>query len=587
MKLKMEPKDKNEGQILKDIAAGKYRHCYLVYIRKSTDEPDNQKNSITYQKAEGIRFTQREKLLVAPVSIAGLCVDGVISEKHSGFKENNDLTFTKDGLVQYHIDRPKFQKLVQFLSLGLFQGIVCLCWDRISRNKGDDTIIRKLMRKGIDVRFVYANYDKTSAGALHMDIDGMFAEHHSRVTSEKVRLTTWNLRERGVVTYKAPIGYLNQGTMHHKPLDPERAPVIKKLFEFYATGDWSLADLVRFANQHGLITVPVRRRRTQDEILAEEDEEIKIEKTSRPMTISYVHKILTNPFYTGRVLGNESNYVSSESHEALIPDELYNNVQQMLRRKKVSAYYTQKLELPLRGLIRCGDCGRVYTPYLQKGIQYFGARCAATCANTKKSFNIKFLEQEIAKFINRLILTENEKTQLDATTATDISLFEEKRLNKIEQSDRRKKKIREDLTYLRTNKLQLLKSGVYTPEMLLEEESRLNTDLNKIQDEEIISDLSMQAVMEDVLKLSELLNNGSTYYLNAKSPEKEQVVRIIFSELYVSGNTLQYKCKKGFMALENRSLLVCDPTAWLSELLKLSSLIRTSIEELKSAIKSQ
>jgi hypothetical protein len=62
------------------------------------------------------------------------------------------------------------------------------------------------MRKGIDVRFVYANYDKTSAGALHMDIDGMFAEHHSRVTSEKVRLTTWNLRERGVVTYKAPIG---------------------------------------------------------------------------------------------------------------------------------------------------------------------------------------------------------------------------------------------------------------------------------------------------------------------------------------------------------------------------------------------
>ena len=580
----MEPKDKNEGQILKDIAAGKYRQCYLVYIRKSTDEPDYQKNSISYQKAEGIKYAQREKLLVAPVSVAGLCADGVISERHSGFKENNDLTFTKDGLVQYHIDRPKFQKLVQFLSLGLFQGIVCLCWDRISRNKGDDTIIRKLMRKGIDVRFVYANYEKTSAGALHMDIDGMFAEHHSRVTSEKVRLTTWNLRERGVVTYKAPIGYLNQGTMHHKPLDPERAPVIKKLFELYATGDWALADLVRFASQHGLITVPVRRRRTQDEILAEEDDTVKIEKVSRPMTISYVHKILTNPFYTGRVLGNESNYVSSVSHEALIPDELYNNVQQMLRRKKVSVYYTQKLELPLRGLIRCGDCGRVYTPYLQKGIQYFGARCAATCANTKKSFNIKFLEQEVAKFIDRLILTENEKIQLDATTTTDISIFEEKRLKKIEQSDRRKKKIREDLTYLRTNKLQLLKSGVYTPEMLLEEESRLNTDLNTIQDEEIISDLSMQAVMEDILKLSELLKNGSVCYLNAKSPEKEQIVRIIFSELYVSGNTLRYKCKKGFVALDNRSLLVCDPTTWLSEAGRNHKWTKESIERLQQML---
>jgi site-specific DNA recombinase len=580
----MELNDKNEGQILKDIAAGKYRDCYLVYIRKSTDEPDNQKNSIAYQKAENIKFAQREKLLVAPITIAGLCADGVISEKHSGFKENNDLTFTKDGLVQYHIDRPKFQKLVQFLSLGLFQGIVCLCWDRISRNKGDDTLIRKLMRKGIDVRFVYANYDKTSAGALHMDIDGMFAEHHSRVTSEKVRLTTWNLRERGVVTYKAPIGYLNQGNMDKKPLDPGRAPIIKKLFEHYATGDWSLADLVRFADQQGLITVPVRRRRTQDEILAEESEEVVIEKVSRPMTISYIHKILTNPFYTGRALGNEGKYVPSVSHEALIDDELYNNVQKVLKDKKVSVHYTQKLELPLRGMVRCGECRRVYTPYLQKGTQYFGSRCAATCSNTKKSFNIEFLEEGVGKFFGRLIFTEDEKIQLDFRTSTDISLFEEKRLKKIEQSDRRKKKIREDLTYLRTNKLSLLKSGVYTPEVLLQEETTLNTELNSIQDEEIISDLSMQAVMEDILKLSELLETGSAYYSNAKSSEKELFIKTVFSELFISENTLQYKCKNGFRALETKNFLVCDPTDWLSELLKLGHSIKISLDELRSAI---
>lgn len=580
----MEQDDKNEGQILKDIAAGKYRDRYLVYIRKSTDEPENQKNSIVYQKAENIKFTQREKLPIAPITITGLCVDGVISEKHSGFKEDNDLTFTKDGLVQYHIDRPKFQKLVQFLSLGLFQGIVCLCWDRISRNKGDDTIIRKLMRKGVDVRFVYANYDKTSAGALHMDIDGMFAEHHSRVTSEKVRLTTWNLRERGIVTYKAPIGYLNQGSMDNKPFDPDRAPIIKKLFEYYATGDWSLADLVRFANQQGLVTVPVRRRRTQDEILAEESEEAAIQKVSRPMTISYIHKILTNPFYTGRVLGNEGKYVPSVSHEALINDELYNNVQKMLKRKKVSTFYTQKLELPLRGLVRCADCGRVYTPYLQKGIQYFGAHCAPTCSNAKKNFNISFLEEEVGKFIERLIFTDDEKIQLDSAASTDISLFEEKRLKKIDQSDRRKKKIREDLTYLRTNKLSLLKSGVYTPEVLLQEETALNTELNAIQDEEIISDLSMQAVMEDILKLSELLENGSGYYSNAKSPEKERVIKTIFSELFISENTLQYKCRNGFRALEAKHFLVCDPTAWLSEAGRNHQWIKESIARLRDIL---
>src|ERR1700728_3233681 len=97
---------KNEKQILKDISAGKYRNYYLLYIRKSTDEPNNQKNSITYQKAEGTRFAQRENLPIAPFTLTGFCVGGIISERHSGFKEDNDLTFTKDGLVQYHIDRP-------------------------------------------------------------------------------------------------------------------------------------------------------------------------------------------------------------------------------------------------------------------------------------------------------------------------------------------------------------------------------------------------------------------------------------------------------------------------------------------------
>ena len=82
--------DPNEKKLFKDIASGKYRDCYLIYNRKSTDEPDNQKNSIDYQKKENGRFAAREHLPVAPISIKGLCVEGIISERHSGFKENND-----------------------------------------------------------------------------------------------------------------------------------------------------------------------------------------------------------------------------------------------------------------------------------------------------------------------------------------------------------------------------------------------------------------------------------------------------------------------------------------------------------------
>lgn len=144
--------------------------------------------------------------------------------------------------------------------------------------------------------------------------------------------------------------------------------------------------------------------------------------------------------------------------------------------------------------------------------------------------------------------------------STDISLFEEKRLKVIELNDRRKKKIRDDLTYLRSNKLQLLKSGVYIPEVMIDEENKLNTELATLQAQEVISDISMQAVMEDVVKLSELLKTGYTYYSFANLGEKERIIKIIFSELFVSGNTLQYKGKNGFGLLQNRFLAVCDPT---------------------------
>lgn len=554
-------KVKNEKDIIDEILSGKYRDYYLIYNRKSTDDEDNQKNSISYQKTENARFAYREKLPIASITIKGFCSDGIISEKHSGFKEDNSITITDDGLVQYRIDRPKFQKMLQFISQGYFKGLVCLCWDRISRNKGDDTLIRKLMRKGVDIRFTYAKYEKTSSGALHMDIDGMFSQHHSRVTSEKVTLTIKNAREKGICTYRAPIGYLNLGDMEHKPFDSERAPVIKQIFEYYATGDWSLSDLSNYAKEQGLVTVPMRIRRSKDEMLAEdEDEVIKKEKVSLPISLNHVSRILTNQFYTGKIIGSDGKYVTSTSHKALVTDELFNQVQSMLKKKKVSIHYTEKLDLPLRGIVRCEYCERVYTPYIRKGINYFNSRCVKGCANTFKNFNFNYIEKKVSGLISNLYFSNNEIEQMDARTGTDIALLEEKRNKTLDQLERKKKKIREDLSYIRSNKLSLLKTGVYSPEALLEEENKLNDELISLQGEEQVSDIAMHETMKDVQKLSELVKDVVPYYNFANPYEKEKIIRVIFSELSISQNTLNYKVKKGFECFENRFVALGDPT---------------------------
>jgi site-specific DNA recombinase len=116
----------SERQTLKDIAAGKYSDNYLVYNRKSTDDTENQKNSIKYQKSENVRFAFREHLLIAPLTLDGFATDGIVSERHSGFKESLGLTFGNGNTVQYKVDRPKFHRLVHWLSDGYFKGVIFL-----------------------------------------------------------------------------------------------------------------------------------------------------------------------------------------------------------------------------------------------------------------------------------------------------------------------------------------------------------------------------------------------------------------------------------------------------------------------------
>ncbi|WP_286830238.1 MULTISPECIES: recombinase family protein [Kordiimonas] len=562
---------------------GAYRDQYLIYNRKSTDEPNNQKNSLKYQREENVKFASKAGLSIASLSIGGFCTEGVIAERHSGFKENNDIAVSNSGMVQYRIARPKFKQLMQVLSRGHFKGVICLCWDRMSRNKADDTIITKLMRSGVDVRFAYAQYDDTSAGALHMDIDGMFAAHHSRVTSEKVKLANRNMRERGICTYRAPMGYLNIGKSTDKPFDPERAPLIRQMFERYAEGTMSLSDITRWANEQGLTTQPMRKRRTVEEILAEDENEPSSLQVCRPVTRTMVHRILTNPFYIGYLIGNDGAQVKSSSHKPLVSKNLFYTVQEQLGGKRTSIHYDQKIDLPFRGLVRCDGCGHVYTPYRQKGHVYLGVRCVADCPNATKNCSLSSIEKQIATLLKSLCLSEAEQEELDARASTDIALLENKRHLQLEQIERKKRKVREDLKYLRENKLTLLKTGAFDAQGLVSEENRLNASLIKLQDQEQTSDTSMAEMMKDVVRLSELLKDAYSCYISAISSEKELFVRLIFSELRLSQNTLKFSCKNGFRALESRLVTMGCPTEWLSELDRLDG-IKESIMELEKLL---
>ncbi len=186
--------------------------------------------------------------------------------------------------------------------------------------------------------------------------------------------------------------------------------------------------------------------------------------------------------------------------------------------------------------------------------------------------------------MHQLYFSESQLVAIEASVSTRIALFEEKRHKTIDTIKRKKDKIRDDLKYLRSNKLELLKTGVYSAEDFMNEEIRLNKELAELSHKETISDEAMHQTVKDVVKFSELLKHVSLYYDYAKALEKDQIVRIIFSELLISDNSVFFKLNNGFAVFEKPFNALGDPTGWVSELYKQKFVILSCMKLLRTLL---
>lgn len=519
---------------------------YLIYTRRSTDDADSQKNSIDYQIKACRDYAAAHGIILSSLDVQGFCAEGVIVERHSAYK-TSDISIRRDGSIAYRIERPKFQQLVELLVAGAAGGVICLCWDRLTRNPQDGIIIKKLIARRRDIRFVQATYDASSSGALHMDIDDMFAAHYSRVISEKVRAAYEKLHAEGKCTYFAPIGYLDGGS-DNKPLDPERAPIVKHLFEHYATGAWSINQLACWANQQGLTTKPTRRRRTTQQIL--DGEENGNPTVCHPITRTTVEIILKNPFYAGWLrVGNE---LVEGIHQPLVTRRLFDRVQRMLRTRCVTAQYVDDRPFfTYRGILRC-DCGRTYSPYRQKTTNYYRVPCLPGCPNSAPNISESLVDAAVVTVLNGVSFSDAERDCIDAATPRLLDYARGQRQRKREGLERERKRVLQDLRYLTDEKLNLLRSGAYSAEEYRGAEIRLTERLAELDAQLMGTGPDESEMLQHVLKFSELLKLAGLCYNLALDTEKRQICLAAFSELRVVGKNVSTKAKEGCETLFGR-----------------------------------
>lgn len=431
---------------------------------------------------------------------------------------------------------------------GECEGVICLCWDRISRNEQDGVLIKQLMDKGVDFQFVQVTYDKTSSGALHRDIDGMFANHYSRVISEKVKNTFSKFRADGKCIGPAATGYFDKGSSN-KPIDPVRGPIVARIFELYSTGEWSFSQLAKWANKEGLTTKPSRAKRTKEEILS--GEENTKPQVSRPCTAKTIENILKNPFYIGKHRTKDNKHVWDCKHPALIDQSLFQKVQEVLVSRNVSVHYVDKEFFTYRGLIRC-QCRRSYSPYEQKGITYYRSRCKDGCGNKQVNLTEGDIHKQIASFLSRIHFSEAEIAEIESGAKSGIDKIAAKRESELADLERERKRIYGDLDYLMKNKITLLRNGVSTPEEYAKDVARLEGELTNVRERMNVYQEAAHDMLQYILTFSELVKMASQYYEHALDTEKRELVTQVFSELVFYGGQYQFSPKDGFLALFSR-----------------------------------
>jgi hypothetical protein len=179
----------------------------------------------------------------------------------------------------------------------------------------------------------------------------------------------------------APIGYVNErgkGIMPH----PEFSGLIKKIFEQYATGNFTLKNIREKFNALGLRG-----------------------KSNNGLAVSNYQTILKNPIYTGMMRHNGE--LCEGKHEPIISKKLFDDVQEVMTRK--SKPKTNELKsYAYRGLFHCGECGCFITTETKKGHNYL------RCTKRKGPCNQKYLREEI---MTEQIRDELKKVSLSDTVA--------------------------------------------------------------------------------------------------------------------------------------------------------------------------
>lgn len=503
----------------------------VAYARVSTDEQGNKNCSVPTQisKIRSVAKEQGHTLLA---------------------------TFQDDGLSGSNPNRPGLQEMIEFCKQNKVETVFVLDTDRLARDESLHFAIKSILKKtGTKVESVNQPMINDSPEGKFLDsilaaVNALYPKITGRKTSltmlEKVKTGWWpgqaRLGYRNAIDEKAPNGLEKNIIV----LDKREAPLIKRVFELYSSGSFTLDTLSDHMYEEGL-----RSRKGK-----------KIEKQGLAV-------ILREIFYTGQIEYRGEIYQGK--HQLITDKATFLQCNEILDQHNQYADRKRKNHFLLSGFIYCGICGKRYTAeyHDEKGKSYYHCPVSPSVhSNKRQNVDTQLLEKMVEKLFADLSLSPSliQKVLFHAKKYLSenhdhVDIAKKNLLAQQEKIETRRNNLETDLAD------RVIDSETYLRQMAI-----IKPELEEIKCNLVKFDLKRQDNSEIFEQLVCLTEGIDQMYKNASPKRKRAYIDLFWNKIIVENR----KIKKAvptelFQVLLSQNLLkspekIIKSKSWLPEL---------------------
>ena len=356
----------------------------------------------------------------------------------------------------------------------------------------------------------------------------LMAKNYIDNLSEEVKKGMIEKAEQGIYPSSAPLGYINVTCDGKKTIQPDPAisSEIRTMFEWYATGNYSLLELSRkiFADGFSLC------------------------KNGKKTPKSVVHRIFNNPVYYGDFVW--AGKIFKGKHEPIITKELYERVQRIMDEKGNRRTRVQKYKWAFHGLLTCGHCGCALTAEKEETEMSITIVLAIKVSVLKKWAREEVIAEQFGHIISALKM-DNDVLSWVLAAIKESHKDEKKHHDKLViRLQDKYKTIKRRIDAMYVDKLDGKISQVFYDQKSSEWREEQTAVLEKIERHQDAN----KAYIDEGVKLLELAQRAVTLYEKQDLQEKRRIINFVCSNSTWKDGQIQPNYRQPFDMLAEKNM---------------------------------